>query len=99
MSEGEAGVNRVGVAGGGANKRGSFLSASSLEFTRGSGKREREGGRRASFGNSTTQYHSLADSLGGQSQLPRKRTSSLEIPVLPMNILKSNPITQSPINC
>ena len=43
------------------------------------GSREVKGGereRRASFGNTTARYHSLADGLSGQSQLPRKRALS-----------------------
>ena len=80
-------------------KRGSFLTMRSLEFGgREVKKRERE--RRASFGNNTTQYHSLADGLSGRGLLPRKRVSSVEIPVLQMNVLTSPPpITPSTINC
>ena len=82
----------------------SFLAMRSLHFggRRDGGKgggREVGGegrGRRASFGSSTTQYHSLADGIGGRSRLPRKRSLSLEIPVLPMNVLKSSP---SPVHC
>ena len=88
------------MGGGEAGKeggRGSFLAMRSLEF---GGSREVKGGeRRASFGNTTTRYHSLADGLSGQSQLPRKRALSVEIPVLQMNILQSAPLTPSPVNC
>ena len=90
----------------------SFLAMQTLQFggreiknERGGGSigertRGEEKGRRASFGNSTTQYHSLADGMSGRSQFPRKRSSSVEIPVLPMNVLKSSPIkAQSPVNC
>ena len=83
----------------------SFLAMQSLQFgggrVRNGGQRKvgkgKERGRRASFGNSTTQYHSLADSMGGgRSQFPRKRASSVEVPVLPMSILKSTPHSTSP---
>ena len=90
------------MSGGEAGKeggRGSFLAMRSLEF---GGSREVKGGereRRASFGNATARYHSLADGLSGQSQLPRKRALSVQIPVLQMNILHSAPLTPSPVNC
>ena len=64
------------MSGGEAGKeggRGSFLAMRSR------GSREVKGGereRRASFGNTTARYHSLADGLSGQSQLPRKRALS-----------------------
>ena len=91
----------------------SFLAMQSLQFggrevtkREGRGGRGRGGGergRRASFGNSTAQYHSLADSMGGRSQLAwkqRKRASSVEIPVLPMSVFKPSPLsTPSPVNC
>ena len=78
-----------------ARVRGSFLTMQSLEF----GGRVVKG-RRASFGNTTARYHSLADGLSGRGQLPRKRASSVQIPVLPMNVLNNAPITvQSPVNC
>ena len=83
----------------------SFLAMQSLQFggrkvRNGGGRkigRGGERGRRASFGSSTTQYHSLADSMsGGRGQFPKKRASSVEIPVLPMSILKSTPHSTSP---
>ena len=86
----------------------SQLTTPSLQFGRremrdgGGGKRGGERGRRVSFGNSTTRYHSLVDGIdGGRSQFPRKRASSVEILVLPMNILTSTPVLQtaSPVNC
>ena len=81
----------------------SFLAMQSLEFGgKGVGRREGERGRRASFGNSTAQYHSLADNIGGRGQFPRKprkRASSVEIPVLPMTVLKPPLNTPSPVNC
>ena len=82
----------------------SFLAMKMLEFgergERNGRRRMSEVGRqrRASFGNSTTRYHSLADGIGGRSQLPRKRSSSLEIPFLPMNVLKSPHKTPSPVH-
>ena len=88
----------------------SFLAMQSLQFggkkIRGRQRRgSKEGGRgrRASFGNSTTQYHSLAGSMDGRGQFPRKpkkRASSVEIPVMSMNVLKSSPLnTSPPVNC
>ena len=86
----------------------SQLTAQSLQFggremrDGGGGKRVGERGRQASFENSTTRYHSLVDGInGGRSQFPRKRASSVEIPVLPMNILTSTPVLQTapPVNC
>ena len=56
------------MSGGEAGKeggRGSFLAMRSLEF---GGSKEVKGGereRRASFGNTTARYHSLADGLSG----------------------------------
>lgn len=81
----------------------SFLAMQSLEFSgKGVGRREGERGRRASFGNTTAQYHSLADNIGGRGQFPRKprkRASSVEIPVLPMTVLNPPLNTPSPVNC
>ena len=68
----------------------------------GGGGRGRGRGRRATYSNSTTRYHSLADSLGGRGQLPweqRKRSSSVGMPVLPMSILHSSPLTPPTVNC
>ena len=71
------------------------------------GRREEGGGgggrgRSATYGNSTTRYHSLAESLGGHGKLPweqRKRASSVGMPVLPMTILHSSPLTTPTVNC
>ncbi len=43
-------------------------------------------GRRRSHSGSTAQYHSLADSISGRSQLPQKHRS-VEVPVLSMKVL------------
>lgn len=84
----------------------SFLAMQSLQFggkeMKELGRKEGGRGRRASFGNTTTQYHSLADSIGGRGQFPkrpRKRASSVEIPVLPMTVLQPPLNTPSPVNC
>ena len=84
----------------------SFLAMKSLQFGGREVKKQGGGGgekgRRATFGNSTTQYHSLADSLSGRGQLPwkqKKRAVTVDMPVLPMNVLKSSPLTPPPINC
>ena len=83
----------------------SYLAMQSLQFGgregdggRGGGGEGRERGRRASIGNGTTQYHSLADGMSGRSQFPRKRAATVDVPVLPMNILKS-PVPSPPIKC
>lgn len=56
--------------------------------------------RRSSFGGSTVQYHSLADSLGEKGKLPWKqgrarKQQSVDVPVLPMNVLDSSHLPEA----
>ena len=67
-------------------------------------KRRRGEGEVGEIWHSTTLIITLADSLGarGRSHLPwgkRKRTSSVGMPVLPMNILHSSHLTPPTVNC
>ena len=61
----------------------SRLTINSLEFeSRTTKTRERS--------SSAVQYHSLADSIGGQLPRQHKKQKSVEIPVLPMKVLDRN---------